>query len=153
MNWQQGLFRVWVLFSAVWIIGFAIYAAANWGMLVSTNTYEITGPNGHEYKFTGPSGASREDVIAFAQQSDIDRQPTLHRIEVALRAADAARNTQEARRLAATYAKVRDEPLLMPDSRNPWALAYWAIGVPLLIFGMGLAIRWIISGFRHRAPE
>lgn len=81
--------------------------------------YEITAPDGRRFEVTAPDGATQDRVLAYAQQNyQPAAQPErsrLQKIETALRAADAAGNVEDARRLAQAYVEERDNP-----SEGPW---------------------------------
>lgn len=74
--------------------------------------YEITAPDGRRFQVTAPDGATQSQVLAYAQQNyQSAGQPErtrLQKIEAALRAADAAGNVDDARRLAQAYADERN---------------------------------------------
>src|SRR3546814_20028313 len=86
--------------------------------------YQVTAPDGRKYRVTAPEGATQEQALAYAQQNYRQAQQPpasgprekyqqsdgtrLHKIELALRAADAAGNVEDARRLARAYVAERD---------------------------------------------
>jgi len=100
--------------------------------------YEVTGPDGRVFRVTAPDGATEEQALAYAQanvpalesapkdgpwtryqqagdgpwtryaQQPVKPRADLAAIEKALRAADAAGNVEDARRLAQAYAQARD---------------------------------------------
>lgn len=88
--------------------------------------YEVTAPDGRKLRVTAPEGATQEQVLAYAQQNyapqetnesarpgnwpqlDLSSMTRLQKIGIALRRADAAGNTEDARRLAQMYVAERD---------------------------------------------
>src|SRR3546814_4911928 len=86
--------------------------------------YQVTAPDGRKYRVTAPEGATQEQALAYAQQNYRQAQQPpasgprekyqqsdgtrLHKIELALRAADAVGNVEDARRLARAYVAERD---------------------------------------------
>src|SRR3546814_20660296 len=78
--------------------------------------YQVTAPDCRKYRVTAPEGATQEQALAYAQQNYRQAQQPpasgprekyqqsdgtrLHKIELALRAADAAGTVEDARRLA-----------------------------------------------------
>ncbi len=83
-------------------------------------TYEVTSPDGRRFEVTAPEGATQEQVLAYAQANYQNAQSPqvqgstpgpkrydLNQLEAALRAADAAGNVEDARRLARAYERER----------------------------------------------
>lgn len=84
-------------------------------------TYEVTSPDGRRFEVTAPEGATQEQVLAYAQANYQNAQNPqvqgstpgpkrydLSQLETALRAADAAGNVEDARRLAQAYVQERN---------------------------------------------
>jgi hypothetical protein len=132
MNWRAGLFRIWILVSAVWIAAWAIWAIRfsewkNWPA-----TYEITDPSGLKFTVHAPRGTSESDVVDFVRSSN----------EAKKRQEDCAKK----RAPSCDYAV----PLGMPGEYT-WLIPViaFAVGGPLIVFCFGLACFWVASGFRQ----
>jgi hypothetical protein len=70
MNWRSGLFRTWVVLSALWIAGWALYGFAEW----RHGTFLVTDPNGLKFDVTAPTGTSEHDVLEFVRNSDVAKK-------------------------------------------------------------------------------
>jgi hypothetical protein len=130
MNWRVGLFRIWVLFTAQWIAGWAVYGFSEWRN--STATYEIIDPSGLKFIVRAPRGISKNDVSAFVSNLDDTKK----------RQADCAKD----------HGPWCDFPtsLEMP-TKQTWLISVVvsAVAGPIIVFIFGVACMWIISGFRR----
>jgi hypothetical protein len=133
MNWRTGLFRIWILFSVVWIAAWAMYGFSEWKN--STATYEITDRSGLKFTVQAPRETSESDVVSFMLDLDTVKK----------RQADCAKD----RGPWCDFAM----PVEMPVERT-WLLPVIAGAVvgPLVVFCLGVACFWVASGFQ-RAPR
>jgi hypothetical protein len=81
-------------------------------------TYKVTAPDRSIYTVTAPEGATQEQVLAYAQAHyQAAKKPTLEQIGEALKRADAAGNTDDARQLAQAYVQARSRTIA-PESAS-----------------------------------
>jgi hypothetical protein len=72
MNWRVGLFRIWVLFAALWIAACAAYGFVEWKN--STAKYEVTDPSGTKFIVRAPGGVAESDIWAFVRDHHVAKQ-------------------------------------------------------------------------------
>jgi len=128
MSWGRGFFRAWLVLSAIWI-GLAVYIAKplTFSWLWKAPKYEITSVKGN--KVTLDSAQSHNDLVAalteFMKRDGVDISE-------------------------------RDQILTGINSRYETAgeqaeRAWLATFIPpLVVLGLGLALTWILRGFRKR---
>jgi hypothetical protein len=135
MNWRIGFFRLWAVFSLLWILGFGGFVYV-WPA-VSAVRYEVTGPSDSRYIVTAPAGTPESEALAFVTNSD------------------------EAKKREADCTKERgpwcEHPLQieMPSATlNPLRAFVSTMSVPMLILAVGLLCFWVVSGFQKSvAPK
>jgi hypothetical protein len=127
VNWGRGLFRLWVIFSALWIAGLSAIFISNERLLDANRTYEIEGRFEEKYEVIAPPNASQEQVVAFAQQN----QRT---------------DCSESKR-----GPWCDYPakLEMPRKATDFTIVYFALGIPAGALLIGGGFFWALSGFRR----
>lgn len=125
MNWKRGLFRVWLLFSALWIAACVGLGIVTGRMLEANRTYEIIGPNNERVDIVAPPTATNADVIAFYKQN---QRPDCSKDKTG---------------------PWCDHPvqLKMPGKQFPPFLIYLALGVPIATFILGGSLYWALAGF------
>jgi hypothetical protein len=69
VNWGRGLFRLWVIFSALWIAVLSAIFIKDGHLLEANKTYDIEGRFKEKYEVVAPPNASPEEVVAFAKQN------------------------------------------------------------------------------------
>jgi len=129
VNWGRGLFRLWVIFSALWIAGLSAIFIVDAHLLEPNKTYEIEGRFKEKYELVAPPNFSPEEVVAFAQKN----QRT-----------DCSENKR---------GPWCDYPvkLEMPRKAPGLTMLYVAIGVPAGALLIGGGFFWALSGFRRTA--
>jgi hypothetical protein len=127
MNWRVGLFRIWIILSVLWISAWGYYGFIQW----RGSTYEVADPTGLKFIVIAPKDTSNADVVEFVKQADAAKQ----------RQADCSKE----RGPWCEYAF----PLYMPTDLNLPRILLSAIVGPLVLFIVGLACLWVVSGFRQ----
>lgn len=127
MNWGRGLFRSWVIFSALWIAGLAALFIMDDHLLEANETYQIEGRFKETYEVVAPPNVTPEQVVAFAQQN----QRT-----------DCSENKR---------GPWCDFPakLQMPRKAMDLIMLSLAFGLPAAAFLIGAGSFWALSGFRR----
>lgn len=127
MNWGRGLFRLWVIFSALWIAVLSTIFVVDQHLLEKNATYEVEGRFKEKYEVVAPQNASLEQVVAFAQQN----QRT-----------DCSENKR---------GPWCDFPvkLQMPRKAIDPTMIYAALCIPAGTLLIGAALYWALSGFRR----
>jgi hypothetical protein len=69
VNWGRGLFRLWLIFSALCIALLSAIFIQKGHLLEANKTYEIEGRFKEKYEVVAPPNASQEQIVAFAQQN------------------------------------------------------------------------------------
>ena len=69
MNWGRGLFRLWVIFSALWIAVLSAIFIVDGHLLEANKTYDIEGRFKEKYEVVAPPNASPAEVVAFAEEN------------------------------------------------------------------------------------
>jgi hypothetical protein len=67
VNWGRGLFRLWVIFSVLWIAVFSTVFVTSEHLLEGNKTYEVEGRFKEKYEIEAPGNATKDEVVAFAQ--------------------------------------------------------------------------------------
>jgi hypothetical protein len=73
MDWRLGFFRVWVLFSVLWIAAFGVYSFLEWRHK-SFTVLTVTDPDGLKFEVTVPAGTVKEDALEFVRNSDVAKK-------------------------------------------------------------------------------
>ena len=55
MNMWRGLFRLWVLLTAIWLMGCVWFGATNWHWFQPSRVYEVADTNDEKYQGGCPS--------------------------------------------------------------------------------------------------
>lgn len=69
MNWRRGLFRLWVIFAALWIAVLSTVFVTNEHLLERNGTYEIEGPFKEKYEIVAPPNTSEAEILAFLDKN------------------------------------------------------------------------------------
>ena len=127
MNWGRGLFRLWVIFSALWIAVLSAIFIVDGHLLEAKKTFEVEGPSKEKYEVVAPPDAAEAEVVAFAQ-----RNPR----------ADCS---------SSKNGPWCSYPVKLEMPRKPIDLLaiYLAFGVPAATLLLGGGFYWALSGFRR----
>jgi hypothetical protein len=128
MNWRAGMFRIWVILSALWIGAWGYYGFTEW----QGAKYEITDPTGLKFQIRGPRNLSEADAVAFVQHNDTVKK----------RQADCSQPRAPWCEFAFV---VPDE---MPNEFN-MSIIWTAMAGPFILLLIGLIWSWVASGFRQ----
>jgi hypothetical protein len=127
VNWGRGLFRLWVIFSALWIAVLSAIFIEDGHLLEANKTYEIEGRLKEKYEVVAPPNASAAEVVAFTEQN---------------KRTDCTENKSGP---WCDYAA----KLQMPRKPIDPTMIYAALGVPAGTLLIGAALYWALSGFRR----
>jgi hypothetical protein len=127
VNWGRGLFRLWVIFSALWIAICAAIVVIEARLLDPTKTYEIEGRSKERYDVVAPASATELEAVAFAEKN---------------------------RRTDCTEGKTGPwcsypVKLYMPHNPIDWFFVYLGLGLPVMVLILGVGLSWAFSGFRR----
>jgi len=123
MNWRLGLFRLWIVGTALFVLAVAFVSYSQIkaqfdAALKSNTTFEVQAPDGRTFEVQAPDKQTATAMI----KTMIETLPE---------------------------GFVLDKPLLFAP--NPWAtLGWWAtiaFGVPLAVLVLGASLVWAFSGF------
>jgi hypothetical protein len=127
VNWGRGLFRLWVIFSALWIGVLSTIFVVDQHLLEKNGTYEIEGPFKEKYEIVAPPNTFATEIDAFLKQH---------------RRADCS---EEKTGPWCSY----PVKLEMPSKAIDPSMIYVAIGVPAGALLIGAALYWALLGFRR----
>src|SRR3984893_16828082 len=69
VNWGRGLFRLWVIFSALWIAVLSAIFIKDGHLLEANKTYDIEGRLKEKYEVVTPPNTSPAEVVGFTEQN------------------------------------------------------------------------------------
>jgi hypothetical protein len=134
MNTRRGLFRLWVLLTAIWLLGCIWFGATNWHWFEASRIYEVADTNDEKYRVETAADTPEDEVALFVQKSAGSKW------------------------LRKECAKDRREPwcdvvtsFIMPRQYFSWQYLTVSIAVPLSLLMVGSALYWALSGFRRSA--
>ena len=144
INWQKGFFRLWAVFTVLWMLGMGVVVWSDAPRVMTWRTYGLT-----------PEGTLSvvDDANSFIQDAYSNGSLEKRELDSGAKAVVQGKWT-EARKLAQT-AKV--DRLVMADlsrrrtayyRKTPMTFAL-AATVPIGLLCMGFLVGWIISGFRR----
>lgn len=137
-NWNRGLFRLWLVASAVWILCTLWYAYGH-----SPQNYELEAPDGRKFKI---AARNYDQVVKFVNQcfpASKTSKPNEER--------DKENFWWEQSPIVCPH----DEQLTSLWSIEIHGVNFWAFNVlgPPITCGIGLfLLLWIIAGFIRRPP-
>jgi hypothetical protein len=67
MNWERGLFRLWLILSGLWIAFWAALVVIDTNPFEPKSTYAIEGPSKDKYEVSAPRSTSNEEIVAFVK--------------------------------------------------------------------------------------
>jgi hypothetical protein len=141
VNWARGLFRVWVIFTFIWVLGFAFDA------------YQSKPFHPEQYVAMTSDGTIR---MVPTYGGDADALNEL--VTRGLRSRFEAEGFPELTFFAANSAalpvlvehtrKIRAGKLAEFRTEKMWNFLYFALGLPLALLLFGSAIGWALGGFK-----
>src|SRR5258708_24053738 len=69
MNMRRGLFRVWVLVTAFWLLGCIWFGAKNWHWFEANRVYEVADANDEKYQVEAAPDTPLDEIVLFVQKS------------------------------------------------------------------------------------
>jgi hypothetical protein len=140
MNWRQGMWRAWALMAALWLV------------LVFSEE-EFLGPVEDYWNYYS---AERSSDILPPDDLYLPDSYGLDEVIQALRLADEAGNTEDAQRLAHMARDMQDAQNEMEAfeaaKRQLIDFLQAAFLPPLAVLALGLAVAWVLRGFRKIGP-
>ena len=145
MNIRRGAFRFWVLFTAAWLIGSAIWA---YNVMQSTwlpaHVYFIPDATGELYQLENPF-RTHELESKLHTKFVYDHNVTLYvHTSVSKEVSEAKRSSFEK-----TYVTTRPAELRENHRRELRDVALVAVIPPVVVFVIGYALGWAFAGFRR----
>jgi hypothetical protein len=127
VNWGRGLFRLWVIFGALWVAVLSTVFVVDKHLLEKNGAYEIEGPFKEKYEIVAPPNTSEAEIVAFLKQN---------------KRADCSEDKT---------GPWCNYPVKLEMPRKPIDLTmiYVALGIPAGTFLIGVALYWALSGFRR----
>lgn len=135
MQWARGFFRVWIIISILWIgVVVMIAKPETYPLLWHGSKWDIGTPTGHQFI--------------------LDASMTREQLEQTL---DSALRQEEARAGHKLESGIREVLLNHVDERErarDQAPQIWLITIlpPIALLLLGIAIGWVLSGFRSSKP-
>ncbi len=131
MNWRVELFRIWVLFSALWFIAWGTYGFLEWRQ----TTFIVRTPIGLQFQVLARTRTSNEDVLALVRNSDAAEK----RLE------DCSKQFGPECQHA--------QSLKMPDNFPFVRILLEIIVAPIAALALGVAAIWITAKIGHLAAK
>lgn len=154
MTWRRGFFRLWVVVTLVWV---ALAVLVSWSGLTSSSTYHTV------TAFAYPKGSTTPDE--FSDYSDNYRAirkavedgkasavPVPGHDWATLFMAASTDEGAKADRAAALSSLLtkRDEALVSARQKSAWSGLLWISTLPpITVLLIGVAIAWVLRGFRR----
>jgi hypothetical protein len=134
LSWGRGFFRGWVVISALWVVATVLVAKpSTYALLWNAPKYEVAFPSGR--KVTVDTSRTHQELVALVD--------------------DALQQEPPPKPGEKSHVDSRDEILNYFDARyssaGDRATDAWLITVvpPGVLFVIGIAVAWIIRGFRR----
>ena len=161
MNWRRGLFRLWIVCSALFVIA---VATASYGLIkaefdVATSKLEAPPPKLTKFRYRYPqyndlSDAQVADALYKKFYSDMPRAE----FDTSIGLKGAAGVPDEPNPFD-KFGAIGDPPIYDPFAPTPnlWAkvamIAGFAFGAPLVVLIIGASLVWAFSGFAAKHPR
>jgi hypothetical protein len=127
VNWGRGLFRLWLVSSALWIAGLSAVFITDQHLFEANKTFDVEGRFKEKYEVVAPPNATETEVVAFAQRN----QRT---------------DCSESKNGPWCDFPVK---LQMPRKAIDPTMIYVALTVPMGALLIGGGLYWALSGFRR----
>lgn len=135
MNIRRGLFRLWILFSVLWILTCAVAVASAWRWFEASHIYKVTDPNKEEYLVEAPPWVPEIEIIEFAKTTLGDKW----------------QRPECSKEKRGPWCEIPVK-MKMPREYFSWSIFGLLFGVPAFLFAFGAAIYWSLAGFKASPP-
>ncbi len=136
MNMRRGLFRLWILVTAFWLLGCIWFGATNWHWFEANRVYEVADTNDEKYQVEAAPDTPLDEIVLFVQKS-----------------AGSKRLRKECEKdWRGPWCDVFTS-FKMPRQYFTWQYLTASIGGPLFLLMVGSALYWAFSGFRRAAES
>jgi hypothetical protein len=151
MNWSKGFFRVWVVFSVLWICGFAIDAYQSKPYFQDAYVYEH--PVG-TIKKVSTYGAEADALNELKERGILTKFIIKEFPELTVFDAQKLMTTDKQKNesigdLLALIKKGRDAEISAYRSKSFWYFIQFGLGTPLILLMLGGAVAWALKGFKR----
>ena len=136
MNVRRGLFRLWVLVTAIWLVGCIWFGATKWHWFEASRVYEVADTNDEKYRVETPPDTPQDEIALFVEKSAGSKW---------------LRKECEKDRRGPWCDVVTS--FKMPRQYFTWQYLTVSIGGPLSLLMVGSALYWAFSGFRRDAES
>ena len=136
MNVRRGLFRLWVLVTAFWLLGCIWFGATNWHWFEANRVYEVANTNDEKYQVEAPPDTPPDEIVLFLQKS----------------AGSKLLRKECEKDWRGPWCDVFTS-FKMPRQYFTWQYLTASIGGPLFLLMVGSALYWAFSGFRRAAES
>jgi hypothetical protein len=127
VNWGRGLFRLWLVLSALWIAVLSVVLVKDEHLFKATNKFEVEGRFKEKYEIVAPPNATETEIADFVlrnQRTDCSESKNGPWCDFPVK-------------------------LQMPRKPvNPTPI-YVALAVPMGALLIGCGLYWALSGFRR----
>ena len=136
MNGWRGLFRLWIVVTAVWLLGCLWFGATTWHWFEASRFHEVADANDEKYRVEIPPDSADDEILAFVQKS----------------AGSKWLRKQCARDRRGPWCDVVTS-LKMPRQYFTWPYLAVSGGVTLLLLMVGSALYWGRSDLFRRSAK
>lgn len=144
MNWSLGFFRLWLLISGLWVLGWAI---GGWMSLL--DPHRVTYVVGKEGQINRIDFTDRDAIKELARRGELKLAATQSGTTYYSLPRIAEETSDLSQRVDARFRKEQwNEAISLAPG---WLLA--TFGVPIVFLAMGFALKWVFNGFRSRAQN
>ena len=161
MNWRRGLFRLWIVGSALFVLAVAFVSyteiKADFDVVARASKPEVTSSFIAEFRQQYPEYNSLTDAQLLEAVyekffSDMPREQFEKQVSEKISASNKAVKFQgQLHEFPADFTDEQIATALKSTIKNPWAtLGVWvsiAFGIPLAVLVLGASLVWAFSGF------
>ena len=69
MDVRRGLFQLWIVLTAIWLLGCIWFGATKWHWFEATRIYEVADANEEKYRVDVDPDSTDDEILAFVQKS------------------------------------------------------------------------------------
>jgi len=161
MNWRRGLFRLWIVGSALFVLAVAFVSyteiKADFDVVARASKPEVTSSFIAEFRQQYPEYNSLTDAQLLEAVyekffSDMPREQFEKQVSEKISASNKAVKFQgQLHEFPADFTDEQIATALKSTIKNPWAtVGMWAsiaLGIPLAVLVLGASLVWAFSGF------